>query len=241
MADLGKSLAWRAFSVPKGGHSREEYEDAAAGDTAAGRFAIADGASESSFAGTWADLLVKGFTEHPGPWHRWLAAARRTWHETFQAREFSWYAEAKFLEGAHATFLGISFQGSDFRSWQAAAVGDCCLFQMRNQRLLRSFPMRYADAFGNQPDVIGSRKSSMKVKRIKCKGDWQKEDEMFLMTDALAQYFLKKKENRQNPAKEILSLQSAEAFEAWITKGRQDGDLRNDDVTLMVINKEEEG
>jgi hypothetical protein len=155
--------------------------------------------------------------------------------KTFQDREFSWYAEEKFLEGAYATFLGVSFQGPDFRSWQAAAVGDCCLFQLRNRRLLRAFPVRHADAFGNQPDVIGSRKSSMKVKRLKWKGDWQKDDKMFLMTDALAQYFLKKTEDHQKPAKEILSLESPEAFETWIAKGRQDGDLRNDDVTLMVI------
>jgi len=42
---------WRALGLPKRGHSAEEYEDAFAGDPKVGRFAVADGASESSFAG----------------------------------------------------------------------------------------------------------------------------------------------------------------------------------------------
>ena len=47
-------LQWQSLSLPKRGHSPEEYEDALAGDPRSGRFAVADGASESSFAGLWA-------------------------------------------------------------------------------------------------------------------------------------------------------------------------------------------
>ena len=43
-------LRWRALSLPKQGHATDEYEDAWAADPAAGRFAVADGASESVFA-----------------------------------------------------------------------------------------------------------------------------------------------------------------------------------------------
>src|SRR6266404_6244133 len=51
------ALSWHAFAVPKRGNSTEEYEDAFAANPNAGRFAIADGASESSFASLWAKLL----------------------------------------------------------------------------------------------------------------------------------------------------------------------------------------
>ena len=99
------------------------------GRSAAGRFAIADGASESSFARTWADLLVQGFTGHTGPWSRWLPAARQSWLDKFQASEFSWYAEEKFLQGAYATFLGVSIHEANHR-WRAVAIGDSCLFHV---------------------------------------------------------------------------------------------------------------
>src|SRR5260370_42032120 len=72
---------WRALSVPKHGHTEDEYEDAWAADPDAGRFAVADGASESAFAGLWARLLVEGFVAAPQPpaLLLWLAVPRRRW------------------------------------------------------------------------------------------------------------------------------------------------------------------
>lgn len=54
-------VTWHSFSLCKEGNKPEEYEDAFAGDPRSGRFAVADGASESSFACLWAKLLVNGF------------------------------------------------------------------------------------------------------------------------------------------------------------------------------------
>ena len=54
----------QAFMLPKAGSSEADYEDAFA--LAAGRIAIADGATESSFARAWADALVHGFTSEYG-------------------------------------------------------------------------------------------------------------------------------------------------------------------------------
>ena len=220
--------------MPKGGHGPDEYEDAFAGVPAAGRFAVADGASESSFARTWADLLVHGFTAHTGPWSRWLPAARQSWQEAIQDRTFSWYAEDKFLQGAHATFLGVSIQEANLR-WRAVAIGDSCLFQVRDHRLLRAFPMRRSGAFGNQPDLIGSRKSSKKVRRLHWHADWQKEDRLLLMTDAMAQWFLKQTENHRQPWEDVLSVATQTDFESWISTLRESNELRNDDVTVMIV------
>ena len=55
----------RTHSLPKHGHTAEEYEDATAEPVAAGdgtvRVAVADGATESAFAGAWARTLVEEF------------------------------------------------------------------------------------------------------------------------------------------------------------------------------------
>ena len=238
MADLPQARVWRVFSTPKAGHNRAEYEDAFAANPHAGRFAIADGASESSFAGAWADLLVQGYTGNPGIWSRWLPHPRKSWHETFKERTLAWYAEEKFLEGAYATFLGLTFNDSHER-WQAVAIGDCCLFHVREQRLIQAFPVRQSSAFGNQPDLLGSRRTSKKIKRVRVKGAWHPGDRMLLMTDALAQWFLQQRETQQEPWNAILALATQEEFETWMTRLRETKELRNDDVTLVVIQGKE--
>src|SRR5207244_972948 len=161
------------------GSSAAEYEDAAAvlpagppdhwvtGPVLA---AVADGASESMLSGKWADHLVHAvlaaarqdpFALHStdtvadavlaaaDQWPDWLAGylARRE-------RPLRWYEHAKLAQGAHATLLAARF---DDAGWQAAAVGDSCLFQVRDAELVHAFPLRAAEQFGNQPDLVNSR------------------------------------------------------------------------------------
>src|SRR5437763_357861 len=95
------------FWLPKHGNSLDEYEDAFEGDATRGRFAIADGATESSFAGCWAKLLVEGFVHSPAQpwkWADWLPPLQQRWLAEVGARPRPWYAETKFEEGAFATF-----------------------------------------------------------------------------------------------------------------------------------------
>src|SRR5215468_4746653 len=135
-------LTWRSFTLPKRGHSAEEYEDAFAADPKIGRFAVADGASESSFASLWAKLLVDGFV-HPGERNgdtSWLEPLRKRWAAKVDPQELSWYSEKK-TEGA----------------WSALAVGDSCIFQVRKDALVQAFPMERSDSFGNHPSLICSR------------------------------------------------------------------------------------
>ena len=57
---ITSATAWWA---PKSGNTASEYEDAYAVKPEALRFAVADGASETSFARQWAELLVEGFVQ----------------------------------------------------------------------------------------------------------------------------------------------------------------------------------
>ena len=92
---------------------RTEYEDAFAGDAERGRFAVADGASESSFAATWAKLLAEGFVAaaEGKPWHEldWLTPRRQQWVAEVDGLPLPWYAEDKREQGAYATLLGVGF------------------------------------------------------------------------------------------------------------------------------------
>jgi hypothetical protein len=239
MSTNDHALRWQGFCLPKRGHRPEEYEDAFAGNPAAGRFAIADGASESAFAADWARLLVEGYVRAPARGREWLGLLRARWHDELSGREMPWYAEIKFEEGAFATVLGVAFgtvrpEGS--RRWHAWAIGDCCLFQLRQDRLLVSFPLTQVDEFGNRPDLLCSRsRPGHKTKETLARGDWHPDDRLLLMTDALAHWFLQEAAANHRPWEIVEQRATEKTFAGWIEELRDAKRLRNDDVTLIII------
>ena len=172
------------FWVPKRGSSPQEYEDAVwvgpdgdgSGELQASSLtmAIADGASESLLAGRWARRLVEVFGTNKATRTRpaFVAAYRMAvggWDEevaeyTKEREErgspIQWYEEPGFAKGAHATILAAEFRdGRSGRApaWSASALGDSCLFQVRDELLYASFPMSDATSFTYQPSLLGSR------------------------------------------------------------------------------------
>jgi hypothetical protein len=243
MQPAGPPLRWRALSAPKSGHTEAEYEDAWAADPAAGRFAVADGASESAFAGLWARLLVEGFLAAPRPRDlpHWLDGTRRRWSEAVAGPAVPWYVEMKRAEGAFATLLGLLVrQPGPARPgrWRAVAVGDSCLAVVRDGRDARAFPLARSAEFGNEPHLIGSRAGGP-VEPRHGDGPFLAGDRLLMMTDALAQWFLSAHERGERPWEAVSPLLSADrpegAFAAWVEELRRRDGLRDDDVTLLVI------
>jgi hypothetical protein len=247
MSSSVPGLHFRTFWLPKRGHSALEYEDAAAGDVPRRRFAIADGASESSFAAVWARLLVEDFVHselaHPVRWEDWLPSLQQRWAAEVGARELPWYAEVKVQQGAFATFLGVGLcEVENQLRWHGVAVGDSCLFHVREGRLLQVFPALRADDFDNSPWLIGSRSTStgmLMPGEKRGQGDCQAGDRLWLMTDALAQWFLRQVEANGRPWEELEALlahpEPDAAFPVWIAFQRTTQSLRNDDVTLLAV------
>jgi hypothetical protein len=243
------AIHWRAFSLHKDGNAPEEYEDAFAGNLKSGRFAVADGATESSFARLWAELLVEGFvaTREVRTAVGWLPPLQRSWAAAVDRLDLDWFGEEKRRLGAFATFLGLSLkkpqEGRDGR-WKAVAVGDCCIFQVREDRLLGAFPVSRSMDFGNRPALLGARSSANghddPLARAKQKiGRWQAGDRFFLMTDAAAQWFLRHDEEQRKPWQSVLSRlaepNGTDALTAYVEQLRREDVLKNDDITLLVI------
>jgi hypothetical protein len=236
-------LRWCVRRVPKHGHTADECEDAWAADPTGRRFAVADGASESAFAGLWARLLVEGFVAAPRPRQpaTWLDGQRRRWAAEVMPLDLPWYAEMKRLEGAYATLLGLSVRGPTGDRpgrWRAVAVGDSCLFQVHAGEKARSFPVSRSSEFGNQPGLIGSRGGPGPLP-VWDAGSLLAGDRLLLMTDALAQWFLRVHEEGRRPWDELAAVlspgQPESAFAAWIEDLRRGEEMRNDDVTLLAI------
>lgn len=239
------SIDWQQLQTPKRGNSADEYEDAAAGNQKMGRFAVADGASESSFAGLWAKLLVEGFVR---PLTRtsvgavWFKPMQERWAKEVDGRPLPWYAEEKRSLGAYATYCGLVLrkdEGPQHR-WRAEAIGDSCLFQVRDDKLVVAFPVQRAEDFGNEPKLLGARpKPNQEKMRTRIRGTWQQGDRFYLMTDALAHWCLRRCEKQKSPWSAIdavLAQKKAQsAFEAWCEQLRERQAVRNDDMTLLCL------
>ena len=240
------------FWIQKAGCSENEYEDAACTTSEAPasvhgfRAAIADGATDSSFSGRWAQLLTRRFVEHDGSvddLEFLLPEIQRLWAAEVDQRELPWYAAEKAEVGAFASLLGIAFNAAEdgHDGWRAVAVGDSCLVHVRrNEVVIARFPIAESSLFTASPFLIASRPGRNvnlgdHVRVIE--GDIQPEDTFYLMTDALACWFISAEEAGGTPWSVLKDLNTAdgEVFAELVTRLRAESALKNDDCTLVRI------
>src|SRR5262245_1264051 len=229
-----------SFRLPRRGHAAEECDDALACAAERGRFAVADGAAESAQSGLWARLLVETFAhgESLPAWPGWIAAAQARWAEEASPgpdAPVPWYLEDRHRQGAFATFLGLAL---DETSWLAVAVGDSCLFHVREGRLSAAFPLERSSQFDNTPWLVGSRTDPQGVPLERGAvqgGEARPGDRLWLMTDALARWFLLEFEAGNRPWEGLERLGDAGTFAAWVEGQREARRLRNDDTTLVGV------
>ncbi|MHB8625887.1 MAG: protein phosphatase 2C domain-containing protein [Aggregatilineales bacterium] len=241
-------ITYQAFRLQKAGNPPDEYEDAfapaahTAVPTADGRVptdfycAVADGATETSFSGLWAQRLVDAFVgqrlerimpnticDLAGEWD--AAIAERT-----RAKPLPWYAEEKLKKGAFATLAGLHVRADGW--WMALCVGDSCVFQLRPGAWIKSFPYSQPSHFNNSP-LLWSTNTAQNtcVEPKRTHGKWKSGDYFLLMTDALAHYFLSDETVRA----QIHHGLDQESFEALIQAARHDKLCKNDDVTLLTV------
>jgi hypothetical protein len=227
------ALHWRSFLVPKDGNAENECEDAVAGDPASGRFAIADGASESYASGDWARLLVDAYVT-TGPSENWLTAPQVAWKKQTVGSALSWYAEEKFTHGGHATFLGLTVRkDEDSAEWEAIAAGDTCLFVVSHGAILTSFPLSKSTEFSSTPTLLSSRGG--KPTWIMDRGTLCSGDVMVLATDALGRFLFESSEKNAFAGRDLIGMEDEDDFALWVAATRATGSLKNDDVALGVI------
>lgn len=258
----------KVFWGPKRGNTVEEYEDAFAHQDNC--IAVADGATESSFADLWAQALVSSYASNPPkgctaasvPLETWLKPLQKEWHANIAWDKLPWYAEEKARSGAFAALLGVNFsvngaaQKSGFSffgffkkkseprvKWQALAVGDSNLFQIRQNRLHRSFPLEQSTQFDSRPLLLSSnpqRNSPVWQRMQVTEGDCEPGDLILLATDAMAQWFLAQCEGGKRPWEELTKLKTNDDFAYFIEQSRQNSKLRNDDTTLLICEWKEQ-
>jgi len=240
-------LVVHACQYPKDRAFEADYEDAWDGSTGAQRFAVADGASESSFARTWAELLVREFVRaapglsDPSEFAAWLPHLQESWKASVPFETLPWYAREKALSGAFAAFVGTEIRASAEHAgeviWRAVAVGDSCIFHVRGGRLLAAFPLTRSEEFGRSPELLCSvpEADSRVMSRIRfAEGQLLAGDRLFLMTDAIAEFTLLELEAGRVPWA-MITHGAPSAFGRMVERLRVRGRIRKDDTTVVCI------
>ncbi|HZS93764.1 MAG TPA: hypothetical protein VFA78_03135 [Chloroflexota bacterium] len=228
----------RPLAAPKRGSAPDEYEDAYWPRRALVReevrCAVADGATESSFSGAWARLLVDAYRR--GVLDDELTALphlQRRWQERVDAIPLPWYAEEKARMGAFSSLLGVTIRNG---RWEAVAIGDSCLFHGRAGDVLTAFPVTESTELTAAPHLVSSKSSRNATLRDHIRhADAPLEigDILYLATDALAGWILRRIEAGL-PLTELATLHPA-TFAAWLATERDNLTIRNDDTTLIRI------
>ena len=204
-----------AFWLPKAGNTPEEYEDAfwpkksIDRPTPLFRCAVADGATTTSFSRLWARTLVRAYCRgqlgRGKAFLKHLAPLQQKWKMAVSQKPLPWYAEEKLRQGAFSSLLGLTIrgdQGTEQLQWNALAVGDSCLFQTREDKVITQFPLTCSDQFTNRPALLSSNPSSnnrLADHIYPASGQWQDGDAFYLMTDAIACWFLRAVEGGEAP------------------------------------------
>ena len=251
----------RRLRAPKQGNSPNECEDASRimfthwrrprrPDTA--RAVVADGASESAFAALWANTLTNAFVNQPPsmPPHsptdidHWLTTPRQHWHQRIPWRQLPWHGESKTRAGAHATLLGLTLNQQNQEpgrpassTWQAVAIGDTCLFIVRDDQLHLAFPLQHPGEFDNHPPLVCSNPDNQQDLQgaLRTAGGLCRTDDLFIIaSDALAQWFLHQHHQGHQPWHTLCQVSNAD-WRQWTAQQQRQGSMRNDDTTMLTF------
>lgn len=235
--------------LPKDGAAAAECEDAVGVNTAAGRFAVADGATEAFDASSWARLLAEGWVAAEPPvltreaFGAWVAAQGAALHATWEGRQLPWYAEEKMRRGSFAAFVGVQFElaGAAAARWTCVALGDSCLIQRRGPAVSVALPLDDPARFTTSPVLVPSRSElhehALAQTRIE-QGTCEQGDVLWLLSDAAAEWFLRLAADRAaalDELEELLATDRAGAIVALFQRERRARRIKDDDVAVVRI------
>lgn len=219
-------------------------------DKSQNKFAISDGVSKSFFPKIWADVLVnkwvnsKEFDEA-----QFIIDCQKNWLE--QVTEIvnkpnaKWFTKNAFnrKESGLATFVGLRFYKKKKEwFWKADALGDSFLFFVPKK--IKDFSKecivlsskKEPIVFDNFPDYLSSLGDNHKGEK-QLKENPLTSGTFYLMTDALAEWFLNEKENAIS---KISVWQNQKDFERFVDEERYNEKLGNDDTAFLSIKIEED-
>lgn len=221
-------------STPKRDRQHHENEDSVAENHLAGRFAISDGASTSARSEVWSRLLTSTFAAGADPLApHTLTELRQRWLKQVFNDSLAWYAREKLFQGGAATFVGLQVLDE---TYHVVAVGDSCVFHIRQDELILAAPLDHWNQFTRSPALVSTRLDAPPPgdELWQGGGEYQTGDTFLLATDAVAKHLLRV----HRECGVILPISEASSsgtrFIDFVRRERGRG-LDNDDTTVCVV------
>jgi hypothetical protein len=244
-----------SFWHPKDEGHPGEYEDACAVGDQRGIAAVADGVAGGMFSGRWARLLTQGAVDNPpdprdpDALRGWLEPLRGEWDSGIDRPNLSFFQRRRLQEvgGGYATLQWVELlppESADDESqeevtipYRSFAVGDCCLFHVRDGEVLRTFPMEKSKDFDLDPVSIGSvdRKQDRLLKFETLEATCRYGDLLVLASDALAWWMIRQVEEESPIPWDELWGMTEDEFADRVRSQRESDGMRHDDTTLVLL------
>lgn len=211
------------------------------------KFAISDGVSKSFFPKVWSDILVKKYVDQKD-WkdEEFIIECQKEWQakidEIVSQSDVKYYTRNAYNRKAPAlaTFVGLQFLESD-QKWIAQALGDSFLFfipkgstEIEIKLSTKPEPI----VFDNFPDYLSSIGISHKGDKKPIKGEKIKEGTFYLMTDALAEWFLL---NTEQAKQTLDNIKTQEQYLETIANERNANRLNDDDSAVLILELFDDG
>ncbi|AJA69760.1 hypothetical protein MYRA21_2648 [Myroides sp. A21] len=212
------------------------------------KFSISDGVSKSFFPKIWSDILVNKYVNQKD-WkdnNEFIVESQKEWQskidEIVNQPETKWFTKSQYnrKDPALATFVGLQFLESD-QKWIAQALGDSFLFfipkgstEIEIKLSTKPEPI----VFDNFPDYLSSIGGSHKGEKKPIKGEKIKEGTFYLMTDALAEWFLL---NTEQAKQTLDNIKTQEQYLETIANERNANRLNDDDSAVLILELFDDG
>ena len=219
-------------------------------------FAIADGATSSPDARTWAGMLVNESSKYQSKPENLISGMkhlRATWAADWDKRKTqqlaatsAWWTAQALDKPTAATYCSLTVENPNWSevtnlNWRAMAVGDSCLFQFRAGCQIKAFPIDDLDGFTDHPLLVRSSGcetdlSSDSARIQSTSGVAKRGDTFILATDAMAEWLLRHLgSNEDLKNRVLLATKNTLDFTAFIDKEREAGRIKDDDSTLVIV------
>jgi len=232
--------------MPKVGNEENEQEDSFLIDTEKGKFAISDGASSGIYSKLWADLLTKNFidseeilSEDSEPQkflENIVGKSRADWKAKIPTN-LKWPASEKILEGSFATFLALQLRdvNKTSKNWNAISVGDSCVFKIKDDKIVESFPIREVSEFNNSPSLIASNFDSYKEHIRFTSGTLERGETLAFATDSVAKWLFQENDSGENLSMTLEAISQNHDKQKYFENLVNNKIIHYDDLTLIVL------
>ena len=208
--------------------------------------ALSDGAGTVAFSRQWSATLSKWAVQHPienftenevlGWFDNSTEGLYRAWRQRIPPYdELPYYGQNGLIDGSQATLLVVQLENLYLKAF---AVGDTCLYHVRDNELMHAFPVTSADDFDTSPALIHTsarvfpnHEGNLNFLETDC----LQSDIIFLATDALACWIQKQFEMGEPVWENLSSIHDDKDFCELVRGLRKEKRIRNDDVVLISI------